>query len=130
MPITTPEQLALAKRVHNLIAAHPEQHNQDFYFLEPGEEENELDCRTQACIAGWTAILNGAYFTAGPDVETPEGVHNIEVYARESLGISVTEAEFLFAARRYGNPYAEARSRRYLEQLIAEAEARLSGASA
>lgn len=125
MPITTPEQLALAKHVRNHIAAHPEKHNQDFYFLEPYEEENELGCGTQACIAGWTAILSGARFAVGAEVETPDGNLNVEAYAAAALGINVTEADFLFETRRCGNPFAEARSRRYLEQLIADAEAKV-----
>lgn len=124
MPITTLEQLALAKRVRNHIAAHPERHNQDFYFLEAGEEENELDCGTQGCIAGWTAILSGARFARGLMVETLDGTVHIEGYSRSLLGIDEEEAEHLFTPR-YDTRDAEARSRRYLEQLIVDAETRL-----
>lgn len=122
MPITTPEQLALAKRVRDHVKAHPEQHDQTlWYFSEP-------TCGTTACIAGWTAVLDGAqpiqdYAGESCLVAIGDDQRSIPVYARKALGLTGSEAWQLF------DGCSNDRALAYLGELIAAAEASLSGAS-
>ena len=128
MPITTREQLALAKRVRNHVRARPEQHDQGHWY----RRWNHCGiCGTTACIAGWTAILNGAELIVeqdwiGPvaeEVRTESGdAEFIIFYAQGALGLDFPEREYLFYA-------AEGEAVAYLGDLIAAAETRLSGAS-
>ncbi|WP_280371065.1 hypothetical protein [Nocardia wallacei] len=125
MPITTADQLALAKRVRDQIAAHPEQHDQTLYIKEGP------DCGTVACIAGWTAHLHGApLLWHGQGVRSAGRVAtgidpvSIDYYAAHLLGLDSHEALRLF------NPdIGEAEARARLEELIADGEAAVSGAS-
>ena len=97
MPITTPEQLALAKEVSEHLHEHPEQHYQGDWFA-------ETECGTTACVAGWTAILDGARLVREPfglaDGPTKArivvGGEPIGVYAQRALGLTNLEAERLF----------------------------------
>ncbi len=127
MPITTPEQLALAKRVRDHIKANPGQHKQQYYY-------RKSLCGTTACVAGWTAVLNdadlittrGVLGIAAADVRTKSGdTEDIWDYARDQLGLDTGEAPELFSLAT-----SEADALAYLEQLIADAETRLSGAAA
>lgn len=119
MPITTPKQLELAKRVSAHIHAHPDQHRQ-------GDWYQETDCGTAACIAGWTAVLDGAelaknfYDDGFVEASAVEGVRtggttSIATYARVALGLTPDEAKELFFSR-------ERRALSYLDGLIAAAE--------
>jgi hypothetical protein len=126
MPITTPKQLDLAKRVSAHIHANPDQHRQ-------GDWYQEDDCGTAACVAGWTAVLDGAELSKNfyPDgfVEASAvegalagGTRSIASYAREALGLTPDEAKELFFSR-------ERRALSYLDGLIAAGEDAIAEAS-
>lgn len=127
MPIRTLEQLSLAKKVRSHVTAHPNQHDQRVW-CEVGE------CGTNACIAGWTAILSGAepFFGDAEDeqIETatvifPGGrLEDVSLYARKMLGLGEFESRELFLTR---NTAADALE--YFDELIAAGEAALSGVS-
>ncbi len=114
MPITTPEQLALARRVRDHLAAHPDEHNQGTWYCTVPE------CGTVACIAGWTAVFDGAEpILSGRSasyVRTKTGITQyIADYARAALGLGESEANGIFNS---DNEEAVG----HLEDLIANAE--------
>ena len=123
MPITTPEQLVLAQRVSAHVRAHPEQHAQ-------GDWYQENNCGTTACVAGWTAILDGAElskdfydngFVEANRVRNANGTSRlIANYAQEALGLTRDEAKNLFYSR-------ERAALTYLDRLIAKGEDWLAG---
>ena len=127
MPIQTAEQLALAKKVRDHIAEHPEQHDQACWY-----RQNE--CGTVACIAGWTAVPDGAQpdlildeedLDEAASVRLPDGSRRqIAGYARKALGLTENEAYQLF--HRTPN---EAVAAQALDKLIADGEAAVSGAT-
>jgi len=125
--ITTPEQLALAKRVRTQLIEHPGQHDQATFY-------GENLCGTTACTAGWTAVLNGAspvirgHPSAGlwaTYVITPSGGRKrIWTYAQDALGLTDEEAADLFDADTSESTVVD-----HLGQLIGDAEASLSAAT-
>lgn len=109
MPITTPVQLALAKRVSAHLHAHPEQHDQYEYYT-------ETECGTTACVAGWTAILDGAD-PIRRSYDEYGRAFSISEYSQEALGLDDDEANALF--HEIMDPV---RARTYLEELIVAGE--------
>ncbi|MFI6215670.1 hypothetical protein ACIBCD_27070 [Nocardia brasiliensis] len=118
MPITTPEQLALARRVSEHVHAHPEQHDQTIFY-----REDAGSCGTAGCIAGWTAVFDGAqpiFAELGSclanEVSTPGGDRLIDDYARKALGLTIDEARALFTPNQ-----PDSSAREYLDELIEDA---------
>ncbi|WP_280455453.1 hypothetical protein [Nocardia brasiliensis] len=118
MPITTPAQLDLARRVSEHVHAHPEQHDQTIFY-----RDDAGSCGTAGCIAGWTAVLDGArpiFAELGSclafEVSTPGGDRLIAEYARKALGLTADEARRLFTPNQ-----TDSSARDYLDELIEDA---------
>ncbi|WP_067891307.1 hypothetical protein [Nocardia vaccinii] len=124
MPIQTLEQLALARKVRDHIKAHPAEHAQENWF-----RAGDHSCGTTACIAGWTAYFDGAELIIGLDgyvdhVETESGAgEHVADYALRALGLDRDEGEEEFF---YDD---NAQALEYLDKLIADGEAAVSGAT-
>jgi hypothetical protein len=88
--------------------AHPKRHDQGMwlYIPESGWTEDEetlitdWQCHTTACLAGWTAILNGwkpehidSVLVCNP--ATGE-IDSVPTVARKILGLTVEQAQVLF----------------------------------
>ncbi len=91
-----------------------------------------VSCGTSACVAGWAAQLAGAKMLVSPSelsydkeglaeaiaVLAPNGqVRDISVYAREQLGLTEEEANYLFAAG-----WSNKQVLSHLENLIVDAK--------
>jgi hypothetical protein len=84
----------------------------DRWIDEDGDKYITVSCPTAACVAGWAASLSGGMmlvdecaigdgnYSRGSvesnDVLVKGQVRNISSYAREQLGLTLTEAEALF----------------------------------
>ncbi|WP_148310936.1 hypothetical protein [Nocardia brasiliensis] len=118
MPITTPAQLDLARRVSEHVHAHPAQHDQTIFYRDDAGAGG-----TAGCIAGWTAVLDGAqpiFAELGSclafEVSTPGGDRLIAEYARKALGLTADEARELFTPDQL-----DSSAREYLDELIEDA---------
>jgi hypothetical protein len=106
-----PEPAALAAQIANIIRDHPSNWYQGSWLhtdrANVADILAELDgvggCQTTACVAGWAAILTA------PPTAAPHATHNtifdldidgtaaeIKTLARDALGLSDAEAEWLF----------------------------------
>lgn len=94
-------------RVVAHCAANPERHDQGLWldvcataWLNPDEGElaEDWQCRTTACVAGWTAILNGWRPIADNSAEMTDGDHveHATIVAQRVLGLSPCQANMLF----------------------------------
>ncbi len=131
MPITTQHALDLARRVRAHIRSHPEQHDQSVFYL-------KSHCGTAACIAGWTAVLNGAdldtrYISRSDGLKatkvrmpSTDRFILIDDYAGGVLGLTDEESRDLFSG-----DTTEAEALAVLDALIADGEQRqLTGGKA
>ncbi|ATS92934.1 hypothetical protein SEA_SUPERPHIKIMAN_92 [Mycobacterium phage Superphikiman] len=85
---------ALLNEVMQFILKYPEAHDQGVYFSE---------CGTVACFAGWACYLAGYDKVPGSrgivaDPESPKGCDHASFKARDLLGLTTDEAEYLFYA--------------------------------
>jgi len=111
MPYDTQDNQTLTKEQMLLIVAdHIEAHPEHFDMSVWTPEESQ--CGTAQCIAGWVVSL----FCTEEDYVYDEGPTNgstvldVEVIAREKLGMTIWEAERLFLGKwSYKHIHAEAR---------------------
>ena len=94
--------VSLMTKVRNQITANPESHDQDYY-------ENDTECGTTRCIAGWTV-----FFARGTGRTVYAGGGSIFGEARDLLGLTDYEADTLFYE--FGDAEAIARLDKFIEK--------------
>ncbi len=75
----------------------------DMSMFRHDQEDEDDECGTSACLAGWTAFVANAEWAEWPTTvhvrATPGGVREpVSVFARRWLGLTYDEAEYIFYA--------------------------------
>ncbi|RNG26435.1 hypothetical protein EEJ42_14915 [Streptomyces botrytidirepellens] len=93
----------LAARIRNEINERPEHYDQHDWFsgdvLRPDEDLNApVHCGTTLCVAGYAAHFTGHVLLASGSAVVPDTSRrqDIEWVAREELGLTDADAEWLF----------------------------------
>lgn len=117
--VTTPAaqlNVQLIERVRELIASHPERHEQGLWIDAHGADDLRddfgPDCGTSACVAGWAVLLEHELADAEParviDLQTElhqgplhgswhgSWLHPVNREARRALGLDDHDADVVF----------------------------------
>lgn len=106
---TSKKARALADKVEGKIRFEPDLHKQDMWITKTSRVDG---CDTTACVAGWAVLLSGlqpcfteerndchlAWFVT--ESSEPYKMISISSEAKQRLGLSMKEAEWLFDAYR------------------------------
>lgn len=92
--------VALLRQVADAIDAHPEMHNQDFFFavadqtIEVGGVVHK--CATTMCVAGWACALAGRYAGDGVARDASGELTGVADLAADLLGLTWEEGQRIF----------------------------------